>query len=271
MTIKCREIDLKNNLVGIQLDIHKNGSRRKKMLDIRLIKNPKTPMEREINRERKETIKKIIATIELDEIYSDNLLQKGYETEKDFFEYCQEFIERKAPFSETRAYHSMLLKLKSFTNKKKLPCSEITENFLISFKDYLNGNLNGSSPFNYFKKFKRVLKEATIAKHFKSNPAAQFRNSKGISTEKDILTLDEILTLSGTECSNLNVYRAFLFSCLTGLRFCDIKVFKWNNISNDDVLSIVQLKTKEKLVMPLHSNAIKLLREKKTDKSLVFN
>lgn len=265
MTIKVREIELKNNLLGIQLDIHKNGSRKKKMLDIRYFKYPKTPLEREINKERKEAVKKIIATLELDEIYSDNLLDRGYQTEKDFFEFCEEFIERKAPHCEMRTYKSMLIKLKLFNKKKKLACSEINEEFLISFKDYLNNNLGGSTPFNYFKKLKRIIKEATLAKYFKSNPALNIKNSKGISNEKEILTLNETISLSSTDCSNQSVKNAFLFSCLTGLRFCDIKALSWNNISNENILSIIQIKTKEKVIMPLHDDAIKLLGNRKND------
>jgi site-specific recombinase XerD len=269
MTIKVREIDLKGNWIGIQLDIHKNGTRKKKMLDIRYYKYPKTPLEREINKERKEIVKKIVANIELRGI--DDLYEKGYQTEKDFFEYCDEFIERKAQHSEMRTFKSMIAKLKTFWKKKKLPCSEIDEEFLISFKDYLDATLNGSTPFNYFKKLKRIIKEATISKYFKTNPALNIKNSKGISAEKDILTSEEAFLLSITECSNSNVKRAFLFSCLTGLRYCDVKILKWSNINNENLLSIVQVKTKEKVVMPLHDNAIKLLGERGQGKSLVFD
>lgn len=270
MTIKVREIDLKNNLVGIQLDIHKNGTRKKKMLDIRYYKYPKTSIEREINKERKETVKKIVANIELNEIYSDSLFDRGFQTEKDFFEYCNEFIERKAPQCEMRTYKSMVFRLKSFRKKSKLPCSEINEEFLIAFKDYLNSTLNGSTPFNYFKKMKRIIKEATISKHFKSNPALNIKNSKGISSEKDVLTTEETYLLSAAECSNHEVKRAFLFCCLTGLRFCDIKALKWSNINNENVLTIVQIKTKERVVLPLNDNAITLLGVKGSGKSLVF-
>ena len=271
MTINVREIELKNNLIGIQLDIHKCGTRKKKMLDIRYYKYPKTKMEREINKERKETVKKIVANLELNEIYADNLFDRGFQTEKDFFEYCEEFIERKAPHCEMRTYKSMVLKLKAFKKNRKLPCSEIDEQFLISFKDYLNADLNGSTPFNYFKKLKRIIKEATISKHFKSNPAVNLRNSKGISQEKDVLTVQEILLLSATDCSNLDVKRAFLLSCLTGLRFCDANALAWNNISSENILTIIQIKTKEKVVLPLHEDAIVLLGERKFDKSRVFN
>lgn len=271
MTIKVREVDLKNNLVGIQLDIHKDGSRKKKMLDIRYYKNPKTAIEREINREKKETVKKIVANMQIDELYSDNLLDRGYQTGKDFFEYCSEFIERKAPQCEMRTYKSMVFKLKSFRKKSNLACSEIDEEFLIAFKDYLNRTLNGSTPFNYFKKIKRIIKEATISKHFKKNPALHIKNSKGISSEKEVLTTEETFLLSATECSNIDVKRAFLFCCLTGLRFCDVKALKWSNISNENVLTIVQIKTKEKVIVPLNENAIRLIGEKRSGKSFIFD
>lgn len=271
MKITTRKIELKNNLIGIQLDIHKNGIRKKKMLDIRLFKYPKTQIEREINKENNEIVKRIIANLQLNDLYADNMFDRGFQTEKDFFQYSDEFIERKAPSCEMRVYKSMIFKLKEYTKKKKLPCSEIDEEFLVSFKDYLNSNLNGSTPFNYFKKLKRIIKEATISKHFKSNPAQNLKNSKGISLEKDTLTTEEAYLLSSTECSNLDVKRAFLLCCLTGLRFCDVKVLNWSNISREGVLTIVQIKTKEKVIIPLNENAIKLLGEKGLGKNLVFN
>lgn len=72
------------------------------MLDIRYYKYPKTPLEREINKERKEAVKKIVANIELKGI--DELYEKGYQTEKDFLNTVMNLLKEK--LNTLRCVHS---------------------------------------------------------------------------------------------------------------------------------------------------------------------
>ena len=44
------------------------------------------------------------------------------------------------------------------------------------------------------------------------------------------LTLEEVKKLAATECEYPNVKRAFLFSCLTGLRRSDIIKLTWGEV-----------------------------------------
>ena len=44
------------------------------------------------------------------------------------------------------------------------------------------------------------------------------------------LTVDEVRKLAQTECSSPEIKRAFLFSCLTGLRFSDIAKLTWAKV-----------------------------------------
>lgn len=271
MGITFREIKLKDNRrVTIEIDYNFNGIRKMIRPNIRYVLNPKSAEERQEKKEKLELVKKVMAKMEIDELYATNMLDKGFKCNKDFFDYCEEFMERKAPHCEMRTYRAMVEKLKIFHKRKKLFCSEIDEEFLISFKDYLNSTLNGITPFNYFKKLKRIIKEATISKYFKADPSQYLKNLKGVSSEKDVLTVGETISLSDTNCSNENVKRAFLFSCLSGLRFCDVKALVWSSISKDNILTIIQIKTKEKLVMPLHANAVDLLGQRKSGEWLVF-
>ncbi len=258
MKIKVREVKLMNNQVSVMLDIHSKGKRYQKVSGIRYALNPRNAVERQDKKEKKEALKKMVAKLELDAIYKDNFLEKDYQLDKKFFEYAQEFIERKAPHSETRAYTAVINKLELFTGNKKLLCCEIDEDFLFDFRDFLDGELNGVTPYNYFKKLRRIIKEATVSKYFKVNPAENIINYKGKSIEKETLTTEEIWLLTETECGNEEVKNAFLFCCLTGLRFCDVIRLKWGNIRNG-ILDIVQKKTKERLTIKLHRDAILLM------------
>ncbi|HMJ46815.1 MAG TPA: site-specific integrase, partial [Ferruginibacter sp.] len=76
------------------------------------------------------------------------------------------------------------------------------------------------------------------------------------------LTLDELKTLKATPTESSEVKRAFLFSCVTGLRWCDIKAVKWGNINlKSRQMNVKQSKTGEALTTPLNDTAINLLGE----------
>lgn len=269
MTTKIREIKLKNNQIGVMLDMHNNGKRTQKMLKVRYCDVPRNAVERQDRKEKKELIKKIIAKLELDSIYADNMIERGFQLDKDFFEYCQEFIDEKQR-SDTRHYKTVIRQLKNFTKRKRLICSEIDETFLIRFKDHLETQLNGVSAYNYYKNLKKIIKEATFKKYFKYNPCERVPNQKGKSKAKETLTSDEIQVLENTSCSNDEIKRAFLFSCLTGLRFCDVFQLKWENLKTGKI-DIIQKKTKERLILNLHQDTISLIGEPKRAQDLVFN
>ena len=67
---------------------------------------------------------------------------------------------------------------------------------------------------------------------------------------------------------------SFLFSCLTGLRFSDIKSLKWENITYDSkngyIIKFTQQKTKNTEYLPVSEQSIKILGERKKDDDLVF-
>jgi len=268
MTIKVREVELKNNQVSVMLDIHRNGRRIQKSTKIRYCKSPKTPLERQERKEKRETIRKMVSNLESDSLYEDNFLEKKHQLNKDFFEYCEEFISGKNS-SQAEAYVSVIKQMKKYIKKDKLSCLQIDENFLLKFRNYLETQLSGISPYNYFKKLKKIIKEATFNKYFIRNPTERITNSKGVSSEKNTLTSSEIQLLNDTYCRKPQVKNAFLFSYLTGLRFCDVSTLRWENIK-DNQLDIIQKKTKERLTLNLHQDIIYLIGNPQKGNELVF-
>ncbi|MBP3270291.1 MAG: integrase catalytic domain-containing protein [Bacteroidales bacterium] len=75
-----------------------------------------------------------------------------------------------------------------------------------------------------------------------------------------------MLALSNTECGSDVLYRAGLFSCLTGLRLSDIILLSWDNIkiSTDGgwVLDITTKKTRTDAVLPISEEALELCGER---------
>lgn len=269
MTIKIREIKIGNNQISVMLDIHSEYGRKQERIGIRYADVPRTAIEREDKKSKKELVKRIVAQRELEGIHENYSIDKGYQLKADFFEYAEDFIKRKAPVCETRTYDAVINKFKAFLKKEKMPCGAIDETTMIQFKDYLEGQLNGVTAYNYFKKLKRIINEATIAKHFRKNPTENILNNKGISKEKDALNIQQILLLAQTPCSNNLVKRAFLFSCYTGLRFCDVKQLKWEHI-RDGFIELIQKKTEKPVTVQLHQSALTLLGDRKMPNDLIF-
>lgn len=271
-SINVVENFLKENKISVTLDIrYSNGQKRKqiRLKGVYYANAPRNAIEREHKKEMKDYIKRYQAQLIAAELNGDTGFGEKYDLGKDFYEYAQEFIQRKAPKSETRTYSAVVNKLKNWHKKPILPCSDITESLMFDFKDFLDASLNGISSHNYFKKLKRIFKEATIAKHFKKNPTEAIVNIKQKSAIKDTLTMDEISILASTSCSNVEVKNAFLFCCLVGLRFCDVKTLKWENIVGKSI-DIIQSKTKDRLTFPLSKDALNLIGDRDKNNVLLF-
>lgn len=174
---------------------------------------------------------------------------------------------------DKRVILAALAKFEQFlikSNIRQLTTNRLNRGLILEFKDYLEQTLNGETPSNYFKKFKKALEVLVSAGVIEMNPAKSIVLKKSESINKEILTFDEIKKLAQTPIENNEVKRAFLFSCYTGLRFCDVKVLSWSNINNGN-LKVTQSKTGRPVIVPLHEIALEILNECKTKSGRIFN
>ena len=82
-----------------------------------------------------------------------------------------------------------------------------------------------------------------------------------------VLSIDQVQALAAvppqTDLEKI-VQRAFLFGCLTGLRYSDLRALAWGSIKRDPIrIEFVVQKTSKILMIPLHPAAWELINDKK--------
>ena len=185
-----------------------------------------------------------------------------HKLKNNFLDYYEEFVKLNSLKGNRHIIQSMHA-FQKFIGKDFISAIEINENFCERFRRHLLSTLNGETPANYFSRFKRVMEAATKDGYYRTSPAAGMTSKTNSNKKvKDILEASEYLKLMNTPCLNYQVKMAFVFSLYTGLRWVDIKPMTWNNIQIEGMLNIVQKKTGERLQLPLHSVALKILGER---------
>lgn len=195
---------------------------------------------------------------EIEEIIEQKALKN-----KDFTSYFEQYVSKYSQ-KDIKVMRAVFNHFKAFA-PPHITAKEITEKFCIDFKDFLAERLNGESAPSYFARFKKMLRQATKDKLFRTFPAQDVVNKKtDISLTKEVLNINEIEALANAHCGNDEVKRAFLFACNSGLRFVDIKALQWKHIENN-TLTIKQAKTKESasnsgiVIVSLNNTALKIL------------
>ena len=253
--------------IALYLDYYINGERKQECTGL-VILNGKDTVTKHLNKETR--IRFDHLKFEKQKQLMDGIITplSVKRQRMDFFKYFEEYMVLN-PSKENRD-SATLGQLKAFYGKEILPLTEVTENLLKLFKIHLEQKLTGETPYCYFKALKKVLKQATKEKLFITNPANEIKITKQVNAAKATLNKEEVSKLEGAYCGNETVRRAFLFSCYTGIRFCDIKVLKWENITSDNRVKIIQVKTKEPLDNLLIQKALDLLGERGNANQLVF-
>jgi integrase len=140
---------------------------------------------------------------------------------------------------------------------EKLTFMQLDRAFFEAFKRYLLDNCSINSAKRYLDIIKTMLHRAVDDDILPKDPSAKVTIKK--ETKLPVfLTLEEVRKLKNTACGNENVKSAFLFSCLTGLRYSDVDGLTWDNIK-DGYLEFSQQKTKSGERFPLSKYALEIL------------
>ena len=159
---------------------------------------------------------------------------------------------------------------------------DVDKEFLSEFTDFLRqmpkaskygvlktgGRLSNNSVVSYYGTLRTAINRAYKEGIITVNPTKEFDFASKVRQEpsrREYLTIDELKTLINTECRHEIVKRAFLFSCLCGLRVSDIRKLRWCDLQRSGGrvrIEITMQKTKEPLYLPISDEALKWLPER---------
>ncbi len=251
--------------------------RRREYLSLYLFQAPRTPIERQQNKETLELAKKIRFERgqELLESVEGYRLKKNHDV--NFLSYFQEYINNYTK-KDKRMVEIAFKRFIDFLNEtpeykkfaKHIKPERITREMVVDFTEYLQTRSIGEGAKSLYARFKKVIKYALEHDVIQKNPCTGIAiKVDETQLRKEVLSQEEIQVLVAThhEHENPNIRRAFIFCLYCGLRFCDVKDLTFANVDySNKLLKFEQNKTKghsasSGVIIPLNDGLIKLIGE----------
>ena len=291
-SITLRQRTLPSGRTTLYLDIICNGRRKVESLKLFLI--PETS--RADKQKNKETLKlaEAIRAKRVVEVQNKEFgFKSDFAEDTNFYDYYVAITEKRLG-AESRGnwgnWRSCLKHMEKYDpNIKKRTFADITQDWVQGFRDYLEKEacawgcdyrerikdhpLSKNSKLSYFNKLRACLNQAVEERIIQTNPILGVERFKEAEGTRMYLTIEEVKTLAQTECEYPNIKRAFLFSCLTGLRRSDVLRLKWGDVHKQDGYTRIiftQKKTGGLEYLDISAQASELLGERGKPNDNVF-
>ena len=238
-------------------------NRRKENLNLYLIEKPRTPADRQQN---KETLDLAINFLDYFQSYIDGYTKKDLRMMQIAFSRFKDFLKEQYPLYECNIKPEF-----------------ITKDMMVLFVDYLQSRSVGEGAKSIYQRFKKVIRYAIEHNVILKDPCKEvICKVDDQMLRKDVLSLEEIQALINCHYENENpmVRRAFIFCLYCGLRFCDVKDLTYKNVDySNKLLKFEQNKTKghssaSGVVIPLNDGLLSIIGEPPADGNkdmLIFN
>ena len=289
--IKLRRRKTKSGNTSLYLDIYLNGERTYEYLKLYLTPE-RTRADKDKNRETLQLAEAIKSKRIVELRNGEFGFKNGFATETLFFDYYKSLCEKRLG-EESRGnwgnWYSCLHHLRIYEKREKITFADITPEWVQGFKDYLENRavawahdkrhrekehlLYRNSKVSYFNKLRACLNQAFDDRIIAVNPCRGIDGFKAEEGTRMYLTLEELKKLVNTPCDYDGVRRAFLFSCLTGLRRSDILRLKWGDVFRQgDFTRIIfrQKKTKGQEYLDITEQAADIMGERGKNEDYIF-
>ncbi len=250
-------------------------------LKLYLLNNPKTPLEKQQNKENLQMAESILAIRKAEYAQGKYNLKDVKKGKINFMEYFNKKKEER--YESTGNYdnwNAAYLHLNRFCSPS-MKMSEVNQDFVKAFKLYLDKDartksdqpLSQNSKYTYYNKFKACINAAFEEGYLSENPIRGVKSFEMAESQREYLTFSELQALYKAECKYDVLKRAFIFSCLTGLRWSDINTLIWSEVRDEDNGCRVifrQEKTEGLEYLDISDQARSLLGERQNPQDRVF-
>ncbi len=217
-------------------------NRKREKLDQYLYANPKTKTEKQHNKETLQLVEQIKSKRIAEAASGQHGFTSFSKQETNFYAFFGKVMETKKTNESNKNYElwqAALIQLKRYYPDESLTFKQVTVEWLVGVRNYFNaqaktksGNaISSGTASSYFNKVRAVINEAYTKEIITKNPLKQVEGIKPITSDRVYLTIEEVKALVKTDCRYDILKEAFLFSCLTGLRWSDINKLDWSEIS----------------------------------------
>lgn len=293
MKITLNKRKLKDGRISLSIEYYRgseisNEGKRKHLrsfenLDTYLLPDPKTPKEKKENKEKLEFAEGVLAIRKAEYLQGKFDLKNTTKSKRTFLNYFDEKTEEKNREDSLKNYGNWFSTLKHLRNvvSPNMTFDEIDDTFIKRVKNYFDFEaktksdlpLSQNSKYSYFNKFKAALRSAFDDGYLTINYATKIKSFEQAESQREYLTFDELQALAKTECKYDYLKRAFLFSCLTGLRWSDINQLVWFKVRDEGDISRInfrQEKTEGVEYLYISPQARELLGERQDLSERVF-
>jgi len=250
MKITLKEKKLKSGLISYYIEFYKGSTvgddgKRIHLRDFEYLKlyfDPyaKTANEKKKNKEEKELAENILAIRKADFAQGKYGIKNPIKDKRQFLEYFLEKSNEKNG-STKDTWISTLAHLKKFVSKN-LVFEEVNETFCNNVRKFFDKEaktesgllISANTKYSYFNKFKACLRLALKEGYLSYNFADDLKSFDMAETQREYLTFEELQRLSDTPCKYPILKSAFIFACLSGLRWSDCNKLTWTEVREED-------------------------------------
>lgn len=291
--VRLRQRKTPSGRISLYLDIYLgNGRREYEYLKLYLIPE-KTKEDKTANRQTLILAEQVRAKRFLEVQSGKYGLDTGFKTDMSLYSYIDRLIERRYSLNSKGNWgnwRSFLVHLRTY-HPKDITLGECDTKFVEGFRTYLefkainqhkkhypnipdyDKKLSQNCKHSYFNKLRCVFNTAYEEGLIPKNPVRGIKSPKEGDPERIYLTLDEVRRLAATDCRYNGLKRAYLFSCLTGLRLSDIKKMTWDEVREESGFTRIvfrQKKTKGQEYLDISKEAERYLGERGKPDEFVF-
>ncbi|VDH15433.1 Tyrosine recombinase XerC [Algoriella xinjiangensis] len=289
MTLKQRKIS--DTKISLYLEYYKgtttsvDGKRKHlrefEYLKLYLILNPTTATDKNKNKENLELAENILAIRKTEFLQGKFGIVDRQKANITLYEYFDQLKENRSSYlSNYETWKSVKRYIDLYFNPSTT-LSELTIVSINGFKRFLDIDaktkyglpLKHGTKYSYFNRFRATIKQAYEEGYITNHKLLKIKSFEEKESQREYLTFDQVQDLASTECKYNILKKAFLFSCLTGLRWSDVYKLTWKEVrdeNNEHRIIFTQKKTHDLEYMYISKQARELLGKRNYSNPRVF-